>query len=87
MTSLQEAIEGWAKQTDMYEQAIKERDDWKACAEELAGGLVVIKDEHSRTMCEVRDIGYSDGLCLRPSCFELINNALTRFNKLKGQTK
>jgi hypothetical protein len=33
---LAEALDGWAKQTEMYEAAVKERDEWKQCAEELA---------------------------------------------------
>jgi hypothetical protein len=66
MTSLQEAIEGWAKQTDMYEQAIKERDEWKDCAEELAEQLELYHKFMPRHDTKA---------------------ALTRFNKLKGQTK
>ena len=36
---LRESLDGWKKQTEMYEAMEKERDEWKACAEELAEHL------------------------------------------------
>ena len=102
-TELREALDGWKKQTEMYEQLenelnearesqtstwhmeklLKERDKWKACAEELAKlvnsfrWLAVNSDNHK--FPEYREM--IDDLN------RIAEVDITRFNKLKGETK
>ena len=102
---LREAIDGWKKQTEMYEAmekerdelkklangkitliehiAYQERDEWKACAEELAKvvnsfrWLAVNSDNHK--FPEYREM--IDDLN------RIAEVDITRFNKLKGEKK
>lgn len=45
--------------------------------------LHTIREEHSTTMREVSDIGYSDGLCLKPSLFTAVNEALKQASEVE----
>jgi hypothetical protein len=51
--------------------------------EKMENELQNIKDEHHKTMREVTDIGYSDGLCLKPSMFLDLLKAQSAYTQLK----
>jgi hypothetical protein len=44
---------------------------------QLREALKLIQREHSVTMREVSEVGYSDGMCLKPSLLDAVNSALS----------
>lgn len=60
---------------------------WQECAKEMHSTIKLIRTEHNNTMYEVSDIGYSEGLCLKPSLKDSVDKALSLFTQLTQEQK
>lgn len=75
------AIHKYSSQRD---SALGDRDQWREVAEKLADALKPYKDENSRVMREVSEVGYSEFSVTASMVCNTID-ALAAFERLKGE--